>query len=137
MVNKKITINGEPAILLDMEKACSLAFFDETIAAYDGSIDIDVKRAVIYNKVVVENLIKRIFSAHMHMEDETIIKKKQIRLRDILDEEGGYSKIYYADLENSDMTFLEDVCDDDRNLRSYSEYIIYSLVNHYFDYIKN
>ncbi len=137
MVNKKIMINGQPAVLLDMEKAYSLAFFDETVAAYDGSIDIDVKRAVVYNKVVIENLIKRIFSAHMHMEDKEIVKKKQIRLRDGLNEDGGYSKIYYADLETSDLSFLEDVCDDSKNLRSYSEYIIYSLVNHYFDYIKN
>lgn len=137
MVNKKIMINGQPAILLDYEKAYSLAFFDEAIANYDGSIDIDVKRAVIYNKVVVENLIKRIFSAQMHTEDKDTIKKNQLRLRDALDEEGGYSKIYYANFEEGDLSFLEEVCEDNKSMRSYSEYIIHSLVNHYFDYIKN
>ncbi len=137
MVNKKFMINGQPAVMLDMEQAYSLAFFDETVAAYDGSIDIDVKRAVIYNKVVVENLIKRIFSAHMHTENEENIKKNQLRLRESLEIEGGYSKIYYVNFETGDLSFLEDVCDENKSLRTYSEYIIHSLVNHYFDYVKN
>ncbi len=137
MVNKKIMINGQPAVFMNMEQALSLAFFDEIMESYDGSIDIDVKRSIIYNKVVVENLIKRIFSAQMHTQDEETIKKNQKRLRDALDLDGGYSKIYYADLVNGDMKFLEDICDENKSIRTYSEYIIHSLVNHYLDYIKN
>ncbi len=141
MVNKKLMINGEKAVLADIKSAVSIAFFDEELSRFEGSIDEHVKRAVIYNKVVVENLIKRIFSAHMHIENnDEDIKQKQIQLRGMFyhdSEYKGYSKIYYADLEKELFSFVKDICDENKQVRSYSEYIIYSLINHYFDYIKN
>ena len=47
-------------------------------------------------------------------------------------------RLYY--IENPDektFEFLNDVLDKNKKVRGYSEYILYSLFNHYFDYIKN
>ena len=48
-------------------------------------------------------------------------------------------RIYYIENPNEKtFEFLNDVLEKDKKkVRGYSEYILYSLFNHYFDYIKN
>ena len=123
----------------DIRSAISISLFDSELNNFDGSIDMDVRRAVIYNKIVFENLSKRLLSYYASREDNRN-KKKELSLIRTLKKENSISKekLYY--LENPDensFNFLDDVLDKNKNVRGYSEYIIYSLFNHYFDYIKN
>ena len=47
-------------------------------------------------------------------------------------------RVYYIENPNEDtFNFLDDVLNKDKKVRGYSEYILYSLFNNYFDYIKN
>lgn len=139
MSNKKFMIKEEKAVFADIRSAISISLFDSELNNFDGSIDTDVRRAVIYNKIVFENLSKRLFSYYASREDNRN-KKKELSLIRTLKKENSISKekLYY--LENPDensFNFLDDVLDKNKNVRGYSEYIIYSLFNHYFDYIKN
>ncbi len=139
MSNKKFMIKEEKAVFADIRSAISISLFDSELNNFDGSIDMDVRRAVIYNKIVFENLSKRLFSYYASREDNRN-KKKELSLIRTLKKENSISKekLYY--LENPDensFNFLDDVLDKNKNVRGYSEYIIYSLFNHYFDYIKN
>ena len=139
MSNKKFMIKEEKAVFADIRSAISISLFDSELNNFDGSIDMDVRRAVIYNKIVFENLTKRLLSYYASREDNRN-KKKELSLIRTLKKENSISKekLYY--LENPDensFNFLDDVLDKNKNVRGYSEYIIYSLFNHYFDYIKN
>ncbi|AFR70745.1 hypothetical protein R4M03_09145 [Brachyspira pilosicoli] len=139
MSNKKFMIKEEKAVFADIRSAISISLFDSELNNFDGSIDMDVRRAVIYNKIVFENLSKRLLSYYASREDNRN-KKKELSLIRTLKKENSISKekLYY--LENPDensFNFLDDVLDKNKNVRGYSEYIIYSLFNHYFDYIKN
>ncbi|WP_157150429.1 hypothetical protein [Brachyspira sp. SAP_772] len=139
MSNKKFMIKEEKAVFADIRSAISISLFDSELNNFDGSIDVDVRRAVIYNKIVFENLSKRLLSYYASREDNRN-KKKELSLIRTLKKENSISKekLYY--LENPDensFKFLDDVLDKNKNVRGYSEYIIYSLFNHYFDYIKN
>lgn len=139
MSNKKFMIKEEKAVFADIRSAISISLFDSELNNFDGSIDMDVRRAVIYNKIVFENLSKRLLSYYASREDNRN-KKKELYLIRTLKKENSISKekLYY--LENPDensFNFLDDVLDKNKNVRGYSEYIIYSLFNHYFDYIKN
>ncbi len=139
MSNKKFMIKEEKAVFADIRSAISISLFDSELNNLDGSIDMDVRRAVIYNKIVFENLSKRLLSYYASREDNRN-KKKELSLIRTLKKENSISKekLYY--LENPDensFNFLDDVLDKNKNVRGYSEYIIYSLFNHYFDYIKN
>ena len=139
MSNKKFMIKEEKAVFADIRSAISISLFDSELNNFDGSIDMDVRRAVIYNKIVFENQIKRLLSYYASREDNRN-KKKELSLIRTLKKENSISKekLYY--LENPDensFNFLDDVLDKNKNVRGYSEYIIYSLFNHYFDYIKN
>ncbi|ADK30125.1 hypothetical protein BP951000_0116 [Brachyspira pilosicoli 95/1000] len=132
-------IKEEKAVFADIRSAISISLFDSELNNFDGSIDMDVRRAVIYNKIVFENLSKRLLSYYASREDNRN-KKKELSLIRTLKKENSISKekLYY--LENPDensFNFLDDVLDKNKNVRGYSEYIIYSLFNHYFDYIKN
>ena len=128
MSNKKFMIKEEKAVFADIRSAISISLFDSELNNFDGSIDMDVRRAVIYNKIVFENLSKRLLSYYASREDNRN-KKKELSLIRTLKKENSISKekLYY----------LDDVLDKNKNVRGYSEYIIYSLFNHYFDYIKN
>lgn len=137
MANKRITLNNkEKAVFLDIKSAVSLAMFDSELSKYDGSIDFDVRRAVIYNKVVFENMIKRLFS-YTACKD---CKKYELKEKDLIKilNANPNEKLYYIENPNEDtFTFLIDIFDQKKKIRGYSEYILYSLFNHYFDYIKN
>lgn len=137
MANKKITLNNEEkAVFLDIKSAVSLAMFDSELSRYDGSIDFDVRRAVVYNKVVFENMIKRLFS-YTACKDSKKYELKEKDLIKILNANPN-EKLYYIENLNEDtFTFLIDILDQKKKIRGYSEYILYSLFNHYFDYIKN
>ena len=139
MSNKKFMIKEEKAVFADIRSAISISLFDSELNNFDGSIDMDVRRAVIYNKIVFENLSKRLLSYYASREDNRN-KKKELSLIRTLKKENTISKekLYYVENpdENS-FNFLDDVLDKNKNVRGYSEYIIYSLFNHYFDYIKN
>ncbi|MBW5377345.1 hypothetical protein E6A45_01665, partial [Brachyspira pilosicoli] len=135
MSNKKFMIKEEKAVFADIRSAISISLFDSELNNFDGSIDMDVRRAVIYNKIVFENLSKRLLSYYASREDNRN-KKKELSLIRTLKKENSISKekLYY--LENPDensFNFLDDVLDKNKNVRGYSEYIIYSLFNHYFD----
>lgn len=137
MANKKITLNNEEkAVFLDIKSAVSLAMFDSELSRYDGSIDFDVRRAVIYNKVVFENMIKRLFS-YTACKDS---KKYELNEKDLIKilNANPNEKLYYIENPNEEtFTFLIDILDQKKKIRGYSEYILFSLFNHYFDYIKN
>ena len=51
-VGKKFKLKEEKAVFADIRSAISIAIFDSEISNYDGSIDTDVRRAVMYNKIV-------------------------------------------------------------------------------------
>ena len=70
MSNKKFKLKEEKAVFADIRSAISIAIFDSEISNYDGSIDTDVRRAVMYNKIVFENLVKRLFSYYSSREDK-------------------------------------------------------------------
>lgn len=139
MATKKITIKEENAVYVDIRSAVSIAMFDSELNRFDGSIDEDVRRAVMYNKIVFENLLKRMFSYCLSREDKKD-KQKELSLIKVLKQETCISKerLYYIEnpTENT-FSFLNDVLDKNKKVRGYSEYILYSLLNHYFDYIKN
>lgn len=140
MIGKRITINEEKAVFADIKSAVSLAMFDSELSRYDGSIDTDVRRAVMYNKLVFENLVKRIFSYSQSKEG----KKYNLNEKSVLEmlkKEATVmwkDKVYFVE-EPTEETFyfLKDILDKDRKVRGYSEYILFSLFNHYMDYIKN
>lgn len=139
MANKKIMIKEEKAVFVDIRSAISIAMFDSEISRFDGSIDGDVRRAVMYNKIVFENLLKRLFSYCLSREDKKD-KIKELSLVKVLKQETSLSKerLYYIENPTLDtFSFLDDVLDKKKKVRGYSEYILYSLFNHYFDYIKN
>ena len=139
MSNKKFMIKEEKAVFADIRSAISISLFDSELNNFDGSIDMDVRRAVIYNKIVFENLSKRLLSYYASREDNRN-KKKELSLIRTLKKENSISKekLYYLEnTEENSFNFLDDVLDKNKNVRGYSEYIIYSLFNHYFDYIKN
>ena len=137
MANKKITLNNEEkAVFLDIKSAVSLAMFDSELSRFDGSIDFDVRRAVIYNKVVFENMIKRLFS-YTSCKDSKKYELKEKDLMKLLNANPNEKLYYIENLNEETFTFLIDILDQKKKIRGYSEYILYSLFNHYFDYIKN
>ena len=137
MANKKITLNNEEkAVFLDIKSAVSLAMFDSELSRFDGSIDFDVRRAVIYNKVVFENMIKRLFS-YTSCKDSKKYELKEKDLMKLLNANPNEKLYYIENLNEETFTFLIDILDQKKKIRGYSEYILFSLFNHYFDYIKN
>ncbi|WP_416487489.1 hypothetical protein [Brachyspira hyodysenteriae] len=140
MSSKKFKLKEEKAVFADFKSAISIAIFDSEINNYDGSVDTDVRRAVMYNKIVFENLVKRLFSYQASREDKKDRLKELSIIKMIKNESNSISKerIYYVENPNEQtFEFLNDVLDKDKKVRGYSEYILYSLFNHYFDYIKN
>ncbi len=137
MANKKVTLNNEEkAVFLDIKSAVSLAMFDSELSRFDGSIDFDVRRAVIYNKVVFENMVKRLFS-YTSCKDSKKYELKEKDLMKLLNANPNEKLYYIENLNEETFTFLIDILDQKKKIRGYSEYILYSLFNHYFDYIKN
>ena len=140
MSNKKFKLKEERAVLADIRAAISIAIFDSEINNYDGSVDTDVRRAVMYNKIVFENLVKRLFSYSNSREDKKDRLKELSLIKILKNNTMSLSKerIYYIENPNDKtFEFLNDVLDENKKVRGYSEYILYSLFNHYFDYIKN
>lgn len=138
MANRKITINKENAVFIDIKSAVSIAMFDSEISRYDGSIDVDVRRAVVYNKIVFENMLKRLFSYTNSRENN----KPEMSEKDLnkVFNISQFSKEKVYSIENPDentFAFLNDILDPNNKVRGYSEYILFSLFNHYLDYIKN
>lgn len=126
MSNKKFMIKEEKAVFADIRSAISISLFDSELNNFDGSIDMDVRRAVIYNKIVFENLSKRLLSYYASREDNRN-KKKELSLIRTLKKENSISKekLYY--LENPDensFNFLDDVLDKNK-----SEDIFYPKIN--------
>ena len=137
MANKKVTLNNEEkAVFLDIKSAVSLAMFDSELSRFDGSIDFDVRRAVIYNKVVFENMVKRLFS-YTSCKDSKKYELKEKDLVKLLNANPNEKLYYIENLNEETFTFLIDILDQKKKIRGYSEYILFSLFNHYFDYIKN
>lgn len=141
MSSKKFKLKEEKAVFADIKSAISIAIFDNEINNYDGSVDTDVRRAVMYNKIVFENLVKRLFSYQASREDKKDRLKELSIIKMIKNESNLISRerIYYIENPNEKtFEFLNDVLEKDKKkVRGYSEYILYSLFNHYFDYIKN
>ena len=54
-MSKKFKIREEKAVFVDIKSAISIALFDMND---DVNMDDDVKKAVLYNSVVFEDLIK-------------------------------------------------------------------------------
>ncbi|WP_297206698.1 hypothetical protein [uncultured Brachyspira sp.] len=138
MSNKEFKLKEERAVLADIRSAISIAIFDSEINNYDGSVDTDVRRAVMYNKMSFENLVKRLFSYKASREDNKD-RLKELSLIKMLknDSVSLYKeKLYY--IENPDektFEFLNEVLNN--KVKGYSEYILCTLLNQYFDYIKN
>ncbi len=141
MVNKKLMIKGQRGVLADIKSAVSIAFFDDEMSRFDGSIDENVKRAVTYNKVVIDNLIQRLFSIYSLAEnDRESVKKKEIELKNILYGKfvcKEYNKLFYAKYDEKLLSFLQSICINNEKVKSYDKYVISLLLEHYFDYTKN
>lgn len=137
-MSKRFKIREEKAVFVDIKSAISIALFDMND---DVNIDDDVKKAVMYNSVVFEDLIKRLFSYQASREDrKDKVKERSLikMLQKDIKSNNKRERVYYIENPNEDtFNFLDDVLNKDKKVRGYSEYILYSLFNNYFDYIKN
>ena len=102
MSNKKFQLKEEKAVFADIKSAVSIAIFDSEISSYDGSVDTDVRRAVMYNKIVFENLVKRLFSYKSSREDKKDKLKELSLIKMIKNESLSLSKerLYYIENPN-------------------------------------
>ncbi len=137
-MSKRFKIREEKAVFVDIKSAISIALFDMND---DVNMDDDVKKAVMYNSVVFEDLIKRLFSYQASREDrKDKVKERSLikMLQKDIKSNNKRERVYYIENPNEDtFNFLDDVLNKDKKVRGYSEYILYSLFNNYFDYIKN
>lgn len=140
MYGKKFKIKEEKATILDIKSAVSIALFNGEFNNKDIELDTDVRRAITYNKIIFEDLSKRLFSYYNSREDKKN-KLKEISLVIALKKNPNLlnkERIYYIENPNlNTFEFLDDVLDKEKKVRGYSEYILFSLFNNYFDYIKN
>lgn len=140
MQSKKFKIKEEKATILDIKSAVSIALFNGELNSRDIEMDTDVRRAITYNKIIFEDLSKRLFSYYNSRADKKN-KLKEISLIRALKKNPNLlnkEKIYYIENPNDKtFEFLNDVLDKEKKVRGYSEYILFSLFNNYFDYIKN
>ena len=140
MQSKKFKIKEEKATILDIKSAVSIALFNGEFNNKDIELDTDVRRAITYNKIIFEDLSKRLFSYYNSREDKKN-KLKEISLVIALKKNPNLlnkERIYYIENPNlNTFEFLDDVLDKEKKVRGYSEYILFSLFNNYFDYIKN
>ena len=140
MQSKKFKIKEEKATILDIKSAVSIALFNGELNNKDIELDTDVRRAITYNKIIFEDLSKRLFSYYNSREDKKN-KLKEISLVRALKKNPNLlntERIYYIENPNlNTFEFLDDVLDKEKKVRGYSEYILFSLFNNYFDYIKN
>lgn len=140
MQSKKFKIKEEKATILDIKSAASIVLFNGDLNNKDIELDTDVRRAITYNKIIFEDLSKRLFSYYNSREDKKN-KLKEISLIRALKKNSkllNKERVYY--IENPDIKtfeFLSDVLNKEKKVRGYSEYILFSLFNNYFDYIKN
>lgn len=138
MYGRKFKIKEEKAVILDTKSALSIVLFNGELKNVE--LDTDVRRAVTYNKIIFEDLSKRLFSYYNSREDNKNKLREIAMIRTLKKNTNLINKerIYY--IENPDtktFEFLNDVLDKDKKVRGYSEYILFSLFNNYFDYIKN
>ena len=137
-MSKRFKIREEKAVFVDIKSAISIALFDMND---DVNMDDDVKKAVLYNSVVFEDLIKWLFSYQVSREDrKDKVKERSLikMLQKDIKSNNKRERVYYIENPNEDtFNFLDDVLNKDKKVRGYSEYILYSLFNNYFDYIKN
>lgn len=138
MYGRKFKIKEEKAVILDTKSALSIVLFNGELKNVE--LDTDVRRAVTYNKIIFEDLSKRLFSYYNSREDNKNKLREIAMIRTLKKKTNLINKerIYY--IENPDtktFEFLNDVLDKDKKVRGYSEYILFSLFNNYFDYIKN
>ena len=140
MQSKKIKIKEEKATILDIKSVVSIALFNGELNNKDIEMDTDVIRAITYNKIIFEDLSKRLFSYYNSREDKKN-KLKEISLVRALKKNPNLlnkERIYYIENPNlNTFEFLDDVLDKEKKVRGYSEYILFSLFNNYFDYVKN
>ena len=140
MQSKKFKIKEENATILDIKSAVSIALFNGELNNKGIELDTDVRRAITYNKIIFEDLSKRLFSYYNSREDKKN-KLKEISLVRALKKNPNLlnkERIYYIENPNlNTFEFLDDVLDKEKKVRGYSEYILFSLFNNYFDYIKN
>lgn len=140
MQSKKFKIKEEKATILDIKSAVSIALFNGELNNKDIELDTDVRRAITYNKIIFEDLSKRLFSYYNSREDKKN-KLKEISFVRALKKNPNLlnkERIYYIENPNlNTFEFLDDVLDKEKKVRGYSEYILFSLFNNYFDYIKN
>ena len=140
MYGKKFKIKEEKATILDIKSAVSIALFNGEFNNKDIELDTDVIRAITYNKIIFEDLSKRLFSYYNSRENKKN-KLKEISLVRALKKNPNLlnkERIYYIENPNlNTFEFLDDVLDKEKKVRGYSEYILFSLFNNYFDYIKN
>ena len=139
MQSKKFKIKEEKATILDIKSAVSIALFNGELNNKGIELDTDVRRAITYNKIIFEDLSKRLFSYYNSREDKKN-KLKEISLVRALKKNPNLlnkERIYYIENPNlNTFEFLDDVLDKEKKVRGYSEYILFSLFNNYFDYIK-
>ena len=140
MYGKKFKIKEEKATILDIKSAVSIALFNGEFNNKGIELDTDVRRAITYNKIIFEDLSKRLFSYYNSREDKKN-KLQEISLVRALKKNPNLlnkERIYYIENPNlNTFEFLDDVLDKEKKVRGYSEYILFSLFNNYFDYIKN
>ncbi len=140
MQSKKIKIKEEKAAILDIKSAASIVIFNGDLNNKDIELDTDVRRAITYNKIIFEDLSKRLFSYYNSREDKKN-KLKEISLIRALKKNPNLlnkERVYYIENPNTQIfEFLNDVLNKEKKVRGYSEYILFSLFNNYFDYIKN
>ena len=137
MQSKKFKIKEEKATILDIKSAVSIALFNGELNNKGIELDTDVRRAITYNKIIFEDLSKRLFSYYNSREDKKN-KLKEISLVRALKKNPNLlnkERIYYIENPNlNPFEFLDDVLDKEKKVRGY---ILFSLFNNYFDYIKN
>ena len=100
MYGKKFKIKEEKATILDIKSAVSIALFNGELNNKDIELDTDVRRAITYNKIIFEDLSKRLFSYYNSRED------KKNKLKEIIYENFIDGWIYHLDISSEKNEYM-------------------------------
>ncbi|MBI4977416.1 MAG: hypothetical protein HZC28_08045 [Spirochaetes bacterium] len=134
-----VKINGEKASYMDAKSAVAL-YNSGGMAERDAVCsDENVRRATRYNEVVFANMVKRIIayaSGNTEHTDEQASALEQLCRREL--SLNNRDKVMITDKLTPDhYGFLGPVLDPSVTVRGYTEYILFSVIQHYYHYTRN
>lgn len=134
-----VTIKGEKAAYMDIKSAVSLTGYGSGIER-DAPLMMDeqVRRVMRYSEVVYLNLVKRAVSyigapSENRLTREEVLhavlrNRLHLTLRD---------RVYYIDPNEKKEIPPVPAEHDQKKVRGYTEYVLHSIITHYFHYNRN